>query len=180
MVNSTSEEITAISTHVKSEFCSKIPWCHTGIPDTLTHSDVSIVSEPGFPSVCGMDTLKLNCIFFFCNEHIAMQATRPWWLLRLERNGWAHSDIFLGPPEREKKLNTFDFKHQPAHTHTCTHTSKPKRKSMSFNFFDVILLYLNNNSACPNSPWDTFTPVSPSIMEHVYKLSVLPSYCLFK
>lgn len=79
MVNSTSQEITAISTHVKSEFCSKIPWCHSGIPDMLTPSDVSIVLDPGFPSVCGMDTLKLNCIFFFffCNEHIAMQATRP-------------------------------------------------------------------------------------------------------
>lgn len=62
-----------------------------------------------------------------------------------------------------------------------THTSKSKRKSTPFNFFfDVMLLYLNNNSASPNSPWDTFTPVSPSIMEHVYKLPVLPSYCLFK
>lgn len=96
-----------------------------------------------------MGTWKLNCIFFFsCNEHIAMQATRPWWLLRLERNGWAHSDTFLGPPDGEKKKKThkplISSTNQHIHTHANTLLNQKERARLLIfkNFFHVILLYL--------------------------------------
>lgn len=46
---------------------SQIPRCHSDISDMLIHSDVSTVLDPGFLSVYGTDTLKVNHIFSAAN-----------------------------------------------------------------------------------------------------------------